>query len=281
MGWHIEGLQRAFARRGVAADHLSITRIRAGIGAAYSFEVEGRALDAYQGLLIRIIPDGSLEQIIFRMDALHCLEQRGIKVMNSPTTIERTVDKFYTSSLLDRHGIPTPRTVVAEHFDDAMEAFEKFGDVIVKPLFGSGGRGMVRVNDYEVAYRTFRALEMGRYVFYLQEYVAHGDHDVRALVVGDRVVAAMVRRSAGWRHNVARGARPEPCQLDPESEAICLRAARILRADYAGVDLFRAADGRLLVIEVNSIPGWSGLQSTTTTDIADAIAGHLAASLPT
>jgi len=279
MGWHIAVLQRAFARRGAAADHLSITAITAGVGIGRSFEVEGRVLEAYEGLLIRIIPDGSLEQIIFRMDALHCLEARGITVMNSPKAIEKTVDKFYTSSLLEHSGIPTPRTVVTEDFDEAMAAFEKFGDVIVKPLFGSGGRGMVRVSDWEVAYRTFRALEMGRYVFYLQEYVLHGDHDIRAFVVGDRVVAAMIRRSTGWRHNVARGARVEACQLDGEAEELCLRASALLRVDYAGVDLLRTSDGRTVVIEVNSIPGWSGLQTITSTDIADAIAGHLVASL--
>ncbi len=279
MGWHVEVLQRAFARRGVDCDHLSITGLVAGIGTGHAFATGGRALEAYDALLIRIIPDGSLEQIIFRMDVLHRLEARGVKVMNSPVTIEKTVDKLYTSSLLEMHGIPTPRTVVTERFDDAMAAFEKLGDVIVKPLFGSGGRGMVRVSDWEVAYRTFRALEMGRYVYYLQEYVPHGDHDIRAFVVGDRVVAAMLRRSTGWRHNVARGARAEPCQLDAEAMDLCLRASAILQAEYAGVDLLRAADGRYVVIEVNSIPGWSGLQTTTTTDIADAIAGHLVTSL--
>ncbi len=107
----------------------------------------------------------------------------------------------------------------------------------------------------------------------------HGDHDIRALVVGGRVVAAMARRSAGWRHNVARGARAERCHLDAEAENLCLRATAILGADYAGVDLLRAADGRDVVIEVNSIPGWSGLQKTTPTDIADAIAAHLVVSL--
>lgn len=279
MGWHVEGLQRAFARRGADSDHLSITAITAGIGTGHSFEVEGRPLEAYDGLLIRIIPDGSLEQIIFRMDALHCLEARGIKVMNSPKTIERTVDKLYTSSLLELHGIATPRTAVTERFDDAMAAFEKFGDVIAKPLFGSGGRGMVRVSDWEVAYRTFRALEMGRYVYYLQEFVPHGDHDIRALVIGDKVIAAMARRSDGWRHNVARGGRAEPYDLDAEAEDLCLRATAILQADYAGVDLLRTTDGRYVVIEVNSIPGWSGIQKITSTDIADAIAAHLVTSL--
>ena len=279
MGWHVEGLQRAFASRGVASDHLSISGINAGIGTGHSFEVEGRPLDAYDGLLIRIIPDGSLEQIVFRMDALHCLEARGVKVMNSPKTIEKTVDKLYTSSLLEMHGIPTPRTVVTERFDEAMAAFEKLGDVIVKPLFGSGGRGMVRVSDWEVAYRTFRALEMGRYVYYLQEFVPHGDHDIRALVVGSHVVAAMARRSAGWRHNVARGARAEPYHLDAEAEKLCLQAMALLGADYAGVDLLRTTDGRYVVIEVNSIPGWSGLQKITSTDIADTIVAHLVASL--
>ncbi len=138
---------------------------------------------------------------------------------------------------------------------------------------------MVRVSDWEVAYRTFRALEMGRYVYYLQEFVPHGDHDIRALVVGSHVVAAMARRSAGWRHNVARGARAEPYHLDAEAEKLCLQAMALLGADYAGVDLLRTADGRYVVIEVNSIPGWSGLQKTTSTDLADTPVAPLVASL--
>ncbi len=277
-GWHVEALAKALARAGLEADFLPITRLMARVPGPPLASITGRPLEAYDALLVRTIPEGSLEQIIFKMDALHRLEAAGVRIMNRPLTIERTVDKYYTSSLLAASGLPTPRTVVAEGFDDAMEAFREFGDVIVKPLFGAGGRGMVRISDAEIAYRTFRALGLTRNIFYVQEYIQHGDYDLRGLVVGNRVVAAMRRRSPGWRHNVSQGARPEACVLDGEAIALCLAASRLLGSDYAGIDLLNTPGG-YTVVEVNSIPGWSGLQRTTEIDIAAEIADHLIAQL--
>ena len=273
-GWHVEALAKALARRGSEADFLPITRLLARVPGHPLVSIGSQTLEAYDALLVRTIPEGSLEQIIFRMDVLHRLEAAGVRIMNRPAALERTVDKYYTSSVLARGGLPTPRTVVAEGFDEAMEAFREFGDVIVKPLFGAGGRGMVRISDAEIAYRTFRALTLTRSIFYIQEFVSHGDHDLRGVVVGDRVVAAIRRRSAGWRHNVSQGARPEACELSEEAISLCLGASRLLGTEYAGIDLLDTGDG-LTVVEVNSIPGWSGLQKTTEIDIAGEIADHL------
>lgn len=236
-------------------------------------------LDGLQGALVRLIPRGSLEQTIFRVDALHRLENLGVPVMNPARVIEKTVDKFYTSTLLEDAGIPTPQTIVAERLDDAMAAFVAFGDVIVKPLFGSNGRGMVRVEDEEVAYRVFRALELDRAVYYIQKAIPHDGRDVRAFVVGGRVLAAASRRSPGWRTNVARGGVAEAIDLPPEWEAIAVRAAEVVGAEYAGVDLLPARDGTVYVLEVNGIPGWRGLQSTSEVDIAGAIVDHLSAKI--
>ncbi|MGH7409608.1 MAG: ATP-grasp domain-containing protein [Candidatus Methylomirabilis sp.] len=277
-GWHVEALGKALARRGSEADFLPITRLLARVPAPPLGSVLGRPLEAYDALLVRTIPEGSLEQIIFRMDLLHRLEAAGVRIMNRPATIERTVDKYYTSSLLASSGFPTPRTVVAEGFDEAMQAFHEFGDVVVKPLFGAGGRGMVRISDAEIAYRAFRALVLTRSIFYIQEFVPHGDHDLRGLVVGDRVVAAMRRTSAGWRHNVSQGARPEACVLDEEATGLCLGVSTLLGTDYAGIDLLWSRRG-YTVVEVNSIPGWSGLQRTAEIDIAQEVADHLLSQL--
>jgi RimK family alpha-L-glutamate ligase len=224
---------------------------------------------------VRVIPRGSLEQVIFRVDALHRLERLGVAVVNRPAAIERTVDKFYTSSLLEEAGLPTPRTCVAERMEDALAAFREMGDVIVKPLFGSNGRGMVRVSDEEIAFRVFRALELERAVYYIQEALPHGGRDIRAFVVGERVVAAEWRCADHWCTNLARGGRAEPAALPAELEALSVRAARAVGADYAGVDLLPAADGEVRVLEVNGIPGWRGLQETTEVDVAASIVEHI------
>jgi RimK family alpha-L-glutamate ligase len=173
-------------------------------------------------------------------------------------------------------GVPTPRTVACERSDDALEAFADLGsDVIVKPLFGSMGFGMARVEDRDVAQRVFRALEIERAVYYLQETLPHEGVDVRALVVGQRVVAAIERVATSWRANLARGARARPVALDDDRAELCVRATRALGADYAGVDLLRAADGRDYVIEVNAIPGWHGVEQATGVDVAAALVEHL------
>jgi RimK family alpha-L-glutamate ligase len=164
---------------------------------------------------------------------------------------------------------------VAERFDAAMAAFAEMRDVIVKPLFGSGGRGMVRVSDEEIAHRVFRALELERAVYYVQQALPHEGRDVRAFVVGKRVVAAAWRCAESWRTNLAQGARAEPAMLPPAWEEMSVRAAQAVGAGYAGVDLLPTTSGEVYVLEVNGIPGWQGLQQTTGVSIAGEIVRHL------
>ncbi len=226
-------------------------------------------------MLARIIPSGSLEQIIYRVDALHRLEDRGVRVMNSPRAIERTVDKFWTSALLEQCGLPTPDTIVCETPEEAFTAFREFGDAIVKPLFGSMGLGMVRVSDEEMAFRVFKAIEQIRGVYYLQRTIDHDGRDIRAFVVGGRVLAAIERHSSGWRTNLSRGGTARAVQLSEAWAGMAVRAAAAVGAEYAGVDLLPARDGSVYVLEVNGIPGWRGLQATTGVDVAGAVVDQL------
>jgi RimK family alpha-L-glutamate ligase len=279
-GWHTDELLRALAARGHAGVVVPYEALVARIGprsATVGLSADAQQLLSAPAVLARIIPNGSLEQIIYRVDALHWLEDRGVRVMNAPRAIERCVDKFYTSALLREAGLDTPETVVCERIDDAMAAVRDMGDVIVKPLFGSMGHGMVRVSDLETAFRVFRALELARAVFYVQRVIDHAGCDVRAFVVGDRVVAAIERRArdAGWRTNISLGGEARAIDLPPAWSAMALTAARAVGADYAGVDLLPETDGTVHVLEVNGIPGWSGAQQATSVDIAGAIVDHL------
>jgi RimK family alpha-L-glutamate ligase len=271
----VSALDDALRRQGAIPCFLPIAHLTAWVSGRIHLEARGERLEDCQALMVRTIPTGSLEQIIFRMDALHRLENLGMRVINSPTAIERTVDKYYTSFLLADEGILTPRTFVTEDFDEALRAFGELGDVVVKPLFGSEGKGMVRISEADTAYRVFRALELNRYVYYLQEYIPHNQEDIRAFVVGDRVVAAMRRKGAGWKTNVSQGAQVEPLTLSDTLCELSLRVARVVGTAYAGVDLLPSEDGRTYVLEVNSIPGWRGLQKTTSLSIADLIIEHV------
>ncbi|HEX6668358.1 MAG TPA: RimK family alpha-L-glutamate ligase, partial [Gemmatimonadales bacterium] len=169
-----------------------------------------------------------------------------------------------------------PDTVVCEDPDEAMAAFRQLGDVIVKPLFGSMGLGMVRVTDEEMAYRVFRTVETIRGVYYLQRTIDHDGRDYRVFVIGDRVLGAIERRAKGWRTNISRGGQPLVARLPDPWAALAVRAAAVVGAEYAGVDLLQARDGTTYVIEVNGIPGWQGLQEATGIDVAGALVDYLA-----
>jgi len=211
--WHNRALTAAFARREVTAHVVPASSFRARVGELPAVVARDVTIDDVALVLVRSIPVGSLEQIIFRLDVLHILQTMGVPVVNPPRSIERAVDKYLASKLMELDGIPTPRTCITESMDEATEQFRAWGDLVVKPLFGSQGIGMVRVSDPDVAHRTFRALEMGRYVYYLQEYIPHGTEDIRTFVVDGRVMATMKRCGSSWKTNVAQGARPVP--VDP------------------------------------------------------------------
>ena len=279
-GWHLRALAAALVRLGCEPVLLDAKGLSGLVAERAAIRASGHDLERLDALLVRLIPPGSLDQIVFRIDCLHLLADGGLAVVNSPRALERTVDKHWTSRLLLEAGVPTPRTVAAERLDDAMQAFASMRDVLVKPLLGSGGRGILRVSDEDLAYRTFRTLEMQRAVFYLQEFVPHGRSDLRLFVASGRLLAAARRTGRGWKTNVASGAEATPHRPRPEEEDLALRACRAVGADYAGVDLVEAEDGRLLVLEVNGIPGWSALQKTTGTDIAFEIARLVTARLP-
>jgi RimK family alpha-L-glutamate ligase len=270
-GYHVLELEDAIRAKGYKPVFYNITRMAGWVGPGPALHVRDESMGDCCALLVRTIPTGSLEQIIFRMDALHRLENLGLRVVNSASSIERTVDKYYTSFILADAGIPTPRTLVTEDFQTALSACREMGDVVLKPLFGSEGKGMVRIVEEETAYRVLRSWELNRYIYCIQEYIPHYQEDLRAFVVGSRVIAAMRRRGTKWKTNFSQGAEVESVKLNSEMEALALKAARLVHLDYAGVDLMPTEDGRIYVVEINSIPGWRGLQKTTSTKISECI----------
>ncbi len=242
-------------------------------------ESGGFDLTAMDGVLVRMMPPGSLEQVVFRMDALHRLAALGVPVLNPPRAVEAAVDKYLTLALVEGAGLPVPPTWTGQSANEALAAFDVLGgDVVVKPLFGSEGRGLLRIGDKELAWRTFHALERLGSVLYLQRVVRHPGHDLRVFVLRGTVLGVMRRHASPgeWRANVSLGGRAESCHLDPEAERLALAAARAVGAELAGVDLIHDLDrGSLVVIEVNAVPGWRALASVTGVDIAAEILSAL------
>ena len=274
--WHVERLLKELKGRGAEAYLLPVTSFRAAVGGDPRLTVKGHSVDDYDAVIVRRVPGGSAEQVFYRMDVLHRLEDSGVLVVNPALSIERTVDKYYTSALLEDAGIRTPRTVVTESFTEAMEAFEELGgDVVVKPLFGSLGMGITRVSDPDLAHRVFRALEMMRNVYYIQEFISHPGVDHRIFIIGGTIIASMRRVAVGWKTNISGGGKAEPYTPSDDEAELSLRAAERLGLIYTGVDIIVSDEGETYVVELNSTPGWEGLQTVTDVDITGAVVSRV------
>lgn len=270
--WSSSQLQEALARKGIPYHCFSFPQLVAQVGhKPYVRVKELNILEDLDALIIRPIGRGSLEEIVFRMDVLYRLERLGFYIVNPPEAIEHCVDKYDLLAILEDNGIPVPRTTVTENVEEALKAFKELGgDVVVKPIFGSRGIGSTRVTDAEIATTVFRAITFSHGVIYIQEFVPHGFSDIRAFVIGERVAAAMRRVADSWKTNFSQGARPEPIKLDRALEDIAVKSAKLIKCKIAGVDILESSRGPL-VVEVNSQPGWRGLQSVTRINIADEI----------
>jgi ribosomal protein S6--L-glutamate ligase len=269
--WYVADLSRAAADRGHSVARWDYAELAALVGGAGGELRHGHepACGA-DALIVRTMPPGSLEQVVFRMNLLGQLEASGCQVLNPPRAIECAVDKYLTTAVLDRAGLPVPETFVCETADLALEALPRLGgDVVVKPLFGSEGRGIVRVSDPDLGLRVFRAIERTGGVLYLQRFIQHGGFDVRVLVLDGQVIGAIRRRSADdFRTNVSRNAVAERHQLTEREAEMALRATFATGTRLAGVDLLYDLEGALSVIEVNAVPGWQAFQKATGFDVA-------------
>lgn len=227
-----------------------------------------------EAALVRGVAAGSFEQVTLRLSILHALAALGVVVINDARAIERCVDKAMTSFCLARAGLTTPPTLASESADViARWRAEHPDELVIKPLFGSQGRGLARV---PVGAETPDA-EPYAGVRYLQRFApprSAGWRDFRVFVVGGEPVAAMSRHALDWITNVARGGRCVAEPADGPMADLAVAAARAVGASYAGVDIIEDRDG-LSVLEVNSMPAWSGLQAVTDTDIAGALIDHV------
>jgi ribosomal protein S6--L-glutamate ligase/tetrahydromethanopterin:alpha-L-glutamate ligase len=274
--WCSTQLRESLLKYGVTPVCFRFRDLVARVGFKPEFSIgKTDVLADLRAIIVRPIGRGSLEEIIFRMDLLHRLKRLGMYILNSPSAIERSVDKYYALSLLEEAGLPVPRTVVAESAEAALSAFSELGgDVVVKPIFGSRGIGSTRVSDINVAERIFRALDFNHQIVYMQEFIQHGSFDLRLLVLGKRVLASMKRVGTSWKTNISLGAMPVPYIPPREIKDLAVKAAEILGCELAGVDILQTKKGPFL-IELNSQPGWKGLQTVTEINIADEIARYV------
>jgi tetrahydromethanopterin:alpha-L-glutamate ligase len=281
MDWHARALSRALTALGATSAPIRLTACGFATLSATGIAIDGFGDGPPDAILVRSMSGGSFEAVTLRLGILHAARELGVMVWNDARAIERCVDKSMTSFLLARAGIATPPAWAVESREAAAaivvrEAVDR--PLVLKPLFGSQGRGLRLIrtpNDLPES-----AVVNG--VYYLQCFVGverDGFRDFRLLVSRGRVIAAMARHSTHWITNVKRGARPVAVVANDEMRELAVRAAAAVGAAFAGVDVLYDIDGRPTVLEVNSMPAWSGLQKVTPFSIAAALAGDVIAAM--
>ena len=253
-----------------------------GRGVAYNrvdprelaLDLEGSGLGDYDAVLVRCL---SHTRAVY---LTRWLEGRGVPSISPHRAVVTCGDKMLTSAALQEAGLPIPRTIIAFTPQSALGAIEEMGyPVILKPLIGSWGRLLARVNDREAAEALLEHKStlggVNHSVFYIQEYVDKPGRDIRSFVVGDRTVAAIYRHSPHWITNTARGGKVSICPLTPEIDRLSRTAAEAVGGGVLAIDLLETADGRLLVNEVNHTPEFRNSIDPTGVDIPGEIVDYL------
>ncbi len=292
-GWYMRDLQRAAEalpeNRATSIDSLSFAKLSVWSqqtetphasswtqSTDESTKSESTNLSDYDAVLVRTMPLGSVEQIVFRMNTLHVALSAGVQVLNPPRCLEIAIDKWLTLDIARQSGIETPRTICCQTREDALLAFEMLGrDCIVKPIFGGEGRGIVRVTDADMAWRVFSTLEQLQSVIYIQEFLVSQGYDLRLLVVGDELFCVRRENHGDWRSNVSRGGQAIPHEPTFEQISIAFRACKAIQGWMIGVDILPTIDGRNVLLEVNAVPGWRATAAALNVDMAQLVLNRL------
>ena len=276
-GWHGAQLKQAFAQRGVEAVFVSLQACVIDLSGDRP-QINVPHFDSLpKAVFVRGVSGGTLQQVITRLNVLHMLAMQGVVIYNDVKAIERTVDKAMTSFLLQLYGVSSPPTWIAEsrtHAESIRQiAAQNNQTLVIKPLFGSQGLGVRKLQAHEPLPVPMQQFVDG--VYYLQQLIEtpmiagkDAPHDYRVFVINGKVVAAMKRIGTSWVNNVAAGGRCEVAEQNQSMIELALKAAAAVAIDYCGVDIIQAANGEYYVLEVNSIPAWKGLQSVTELNVA-------------
>lgn len=271
-GWHADRLRRAACRRGESMVFATYESLAAAVDpqTGHRATSERGGLGDFDAVLTRTMPTGSLEQITLRLSVLHTAVDEGTRVVNEPRTLEIAIDKYRTLARVAALGYDVPATRVVQTRREAMEAFAELGgDVIVKPLFGGEGRGVMRVHDRELAWVTFSTLENIAAVLYVQQFVPPGGVDTRLLVIGDDIFGVRRFAAQGWKTNVAAGARCERIEVAGWHQQLARRVADDFGLRFGAVDMIDSEEGPPKVLEVNAVPGWKGAEAALGFDLAE------------
>jgi ribosomal protein S6--L-glutamate ligase len=256
---------------GLAVDPLSFC---VNVDRKSSIVIQGKPAEAYDGFILRALNHEG--EIDYQYEVFELLAELGWKVINHPRSLSIAESKAQTTFYLRMAGLPVPRTTVTQNLSEALAAVKNYGTSVLKPLYGSHGVGIERVDSQSVNAEMISAFLESYGAVYIQEYVPNDGRDIRAFVVGDEVPAAIYRIAplGQWKTNVYLGAECQPCELTPKLREICIEAARVIGLDYTGVDIIVGPDGPM-ILEVNGTPTWQGLLNVTKRNVAEDVVSHL------
>ncbi|MGB2842069.1 MAG: RimK family alpha-L-glutamate ligase [Halobacteriota archaeon] len=278
--WTASAFLKAIEKRGAKALPINLSTLSASIsGSDFSiFDADLKALEL-DAILVRDVGISfALEQISFKFDLLRQFEN-SMTVMNSPTAIQNAANKFFSFYLFKLARLPIPRTMVTSELEVAKKTIEKFGSAVVKPIFGSQGKGIIKLEssqpESELASKLAELLKE-RGVHYLQQFVPNPGRDIRVFVVGEEALSAIYRvpRSGSFVSNLSQGATPVKCELTDEMRELAISAAKAVGADFAGVDLIEGEEG-LFLLEVNATPSGKGIKLACGIDVTGRIVDRL------
>ncbi len=249
---------------------------------------KGLILPTLDALVVRDVGAGSMDGVSFRFDALRQLEMQGTLILNSPEAIRNAANKYHTTYLLAKAGLPVPATFSVQDRDKAIEVIDDLGDAVVKPVFGYKGKGIIRVKDgkmiepngsiSQIPWKDQITQMIDSWgMLYIQEFIENQGRDIRAFVVNGKVLGSIYRsaQQGHWINNLSQGGSSAPCRLTSSQEEICAKAAEAVVNIFAGVDLIEGPDGTL-VLEVNGTPSGAGIYKSCGVNVA----GHILDYIP-
>lgn len=251
------------------------------------FKVGDVKLCDLDAIIVRDAGAGAFEGVSFRFDILRELEAEGIPVFNSPEAIRDAANKYHTSYLLAKAGLPVPETIAVQNVEAALRVISRFEDAIIKPVFGYKGKDIARVKGGEIQFsdRKVESLSLEailsklleeRGMLYIQKFIENPGRDIRAFIVGDKAIGAIYRNAASgsWVNNLSQGGNADRCVLTEEQKELAEKATLAVGTTFAGVDIIEGfaekidkeikikpnqIEGKPQILEVNGTPSGKGI----------------------
>ena len=268
--WHSSELSSSFKKKCIDVNKIKFEDLNFKVSDSKLLIFHKNSIFDYDGVWVRYINGGTIEEITFKLSILHLIKLSGIYVHNSADIIEKTIDKFRTSSILALNKILTPKTIIKQKIGGGKNFYKllKESNYLHKPILGSQGKGIISFkNIFE-----FRTKPIPNSIVYFQQFLGDLDdrdfRDIRILVSNHKLIVGVERKSKQFLTNVSMGGKVKQIKPDTKMNKLSKEISKLFELGYGGLDL-KYFENKVYVLEVNSIPSWKATQKVTKQNIAD------------